>query len=232
MTEPVDVLVLAPHPDDAEMSCGGTILRLVAAGHRVAVVDMSRGEKATRGTAETRARECAAASAVLGLHLRPNLALPDAELRDDEAALRAVIGVLREHRPALFLAPTDRDLHPDHQATGAVARRAYFHAGLANVFPDLGPAHRPKLLLHYPLHNEIAPTLCVDISEVADRKLEAVRCYGTQFGGADRTHFARLDLLQRAEARDRFYGAQVGCIAAEPFLCEGPLPIRDLAPLL
>lgn len=232
MTGAVDVLVLAPHPDDAEMSCGGTILELVASGRRVAVVDMTRGEKATRGSAEQRQRECDDASAVLGIHERVNLQLPDAELRDDDTCLAAVVGVLRRFRPRILLAPADRDLHPDHEATGMVARRAYFHSGLKNLLPELGPPHRPRLLLHYPLHEEVAPTLCVDISAVAEKKLEAVRCYATQFGGADRAHLARLDLLQRAEARDRFYGAQMGCLAAEPFSSAGPLPLSGLAALL
>jgi bacillithiol biosynthesis deacetylase BshB1 len=232
MTEAVDVLVLAPHPDDAEMSCGGTILRLVAAGTKVAIVDLTRGEKATRGTPEQRQAECAAATAALGVHQRHNLELPDAGLRDDDAALAAVVGIVRRLRPRILLAPGDRDLHPDHEAAGKIARRAYFHSGLANVLPTLGAAHRPRHLLHYPLHDEGRPTLCVDISAVAARKLEAVRCYRSQYGGTDRGHLARLDPLQRAEARDRHYGAMIGCTAAEPFWSDGPLRIADFGFLL
>lgn len=224
----VDVMVLAPHPDDAEMSCGGTVLKLVAAGKRVAIVDMTRGEMASRGTAELRRAECEAATALLGVQQRLNLELPDAALRDDERALAAVIGALRQLRPRLLLAPAIHDLHPDHEATGRVARRAYFHAGLAKVQPELGPPHRPAAVLHYPLHHELAPTLCVDISDVVDQKMEAVRCYGTQFGGAERRHLARLDVVQRAAARNLFYGAQIGCLAAEPFGSDGPLNVADL----
>lgn len=231
MTDPVDVMVLAPHPDDAEMSCGGTILKLVAAGRRVAVVDMTAGEKATRGSVDERRAECAAATAVLGIHERTNLGLPDAELRDDDRCLTAVLETLRRLRPDILLAPLDHDLHPDHEATGKVARRAYFHAGLANLRPDLGPPHRPRVFLLYPLHDEIDPAFCVDISAVAETKLEAVRCYATQFGGNNRGHFARLDPLQRAEARDRFYGAQVGCTAAEPFASPSPIAVADLSAL-
>jgi bacillithiol biosynthesis deacetylase BshB1 len=223
-----DVVVLAPHPDDAEMSCGGTILRLVAAGRRVAIVDATRGENASRGSPEVRRAECDAATAVLGVEVRLNLELPDAGVRDDDRALAAVVGALRSLRPRLLLAPADRDLHPDHEATGRLARRAWFHAGLAKVLPHLGPPHRPALLLHYPLHDEIEPTFCVDISAVAARKLQAVRCYATQYGGAERSHLARLDLLQRAEARDRFYGAQIGRPAAEPFRADSAVDVAAL----
>lgn len=232
MTDTTDVLVLAPHPDDAEMSCGGSILRLVAGGARVVIADMTRGEKATRGTPEERRAECEAATTLLGIAERINLGLPDAELRDDEACLGPVIELLRRLRPGILLAPLDRDLHPDHEATGRLARRAWFHGGLVRFRPELGAPHRPRLLLHYPLHHDVAPTLCVDISAVAERKLEAVRCYATQFGGTDRAHLARLDPLERAQARDRYYGAQIGCLAAEPFWVDGPLPLEDLRSLV
>ena len=231
MTDPVCAMVLAPHPDDAELSCGGTVMRLVEAGHRVAIVDMTRGEMGTVGTPETRAEECEAATRVLGVHERRNLGLPDAFVRDDDDALRAVIGAIRDLRPEILFAPLDRDLHPDHEATGLVARRAFFHSGLAKVMPELGAPHRPQTLLHYPLHHEVDPSLCVDISSVAARKLDAIRCYATQFGG-DNQHRARLDVLQRAEARDRFYGSRIGTMAAEAFWSDGPLVIRDPSTLL
>ena len=232
MSDTTDVMVLAPHPDDAEMSCGGTIISLVDAGLSVVIVDMTRGEKATRGTEQTRQQECEAASTILGIRERRNLGLPDAEVRDDDTALAAVVGAVRQLKPRLVLAPFWRDLHPDHEATGKIARRAWFHAGLAKVLPEIGAPHRPERLLHYPLHEEITPALCVDTSSAADRKLEAIRCYSTQFGGEDRSHLARLDLLQRAEARDRFYGAQVGCLAAEPFHTDGPIKLSDVHGLL
>jgi LmbE family N-acetylglucosaminyl deacetylase len=106
---------------------------------------------------------------------------------------------MRRTRPRVMLAPLDRDLHPDHEATGLLARRAYFHAGLVRFRPELGSPHRPELLLHYPLHNDVAPTLCVDIAAVADRKLDAIRCYATQFGAADRSHLARMELTVAME---------------------------------
>ena len=227
-----DAMVLAPHPDDAELSCGGTILKLVAAGARVAIVDMTQGEKASRGSARERAAECAAATARLGVAARENLTLPDAEVRDDEPALRAVLGALRRLRPRLLLAPMERDLHPDHAATGAVAGRAFFHAGLVNLWPELGPPHRPKVLLRYALHEEVDPSLCVDISDVAETKLEILRCYRSQLPGDDRAYLWGLDVVERARSRDQYWGARTGCRAAEPFRAERPLTVGSLMALL
>jgi bacillithiol biosynthesis deacetylase BshB1 len=233
MSQPFDVLVLAAHPDDAEIQCGGTILQLVAAGRRVAIVDLSRGEKGTYGDPTTRAEECAAATRLLGVQLRENLGLPDTELRDDARAQAAVVGVLRRLRPALLLAPLAHDLHPDHEAAGQVARRAFFTAGLKNVHPELGAPFRPELLAHFPGHLPAEPTFCVDISEFEERKHAAIACYATQFPAGQRAHFVRgLDPQQRRQAADRYWGARIGCRAAEPFVVDGPLRVRQLAVLL
>jgi bacillithiol biosynthesis deacetylase BshB1 len=228
-----DALVLAAHPDDAEIHCGGTILKLVAAGRRVVLADMTRGEKGTRGTAELRAAECAAATAMLGVAARENLALPDTALRDDDAALAAVLGAIRRHRPRLMFAPWPKDLHPDHEATGKVARRAWFHAGLRNVHPELGEPFRPGMLLFYPSHDAVEPTLCVDITDHVDAKQQVIACYASQIAASQRTHLVRgLDPMERALAADRFHGSRVGCKAAEPFVHDGPLRVTDLGLLL
>lgn len=225
---PSFALVLAPHPDDAELACGGLILRWTGAGRRIVVADMTRGECGTLGSAEIRAAEAAAASTVLGLDERINLGLPDAKLCDDEEAVQAVIKVIRQYQPEILLAPLAKDLHPDHAATGAVAGKAFFLAGLKKLYPDLGGPHRPRLLLRYPLHEQLAPSFCVDISEVADRKQEAIRCFASQLGGSGQSDPARLNLLDRAEVRDRFYGARIGVRAAEPFASDGPLTLTGI----
>ena len=228
-----DVLVLAAHPDDAELHCGGTVLKLIAAGRSVVLCDLTHGEKGTRGDAVTRAAECEAATRALGVARRLNLGLPDTQLRDDPAALAKVLGAVRELRPRVLIAPFPRDLHPDHEATGLVARRAWFHGGLRNVHPELGEPFRPELLLFYPSHLPVEPTLCVDISDVADRKLAAIACYRSQIAPAHRSHLVRgLDPLERATAADRFFGARIGCRAAEPFVSDGPLRVAGLDTLL
>ncbi len=225
-----DVLVLAAHPDDLEIHCAGTILLLVQAGRRVELADCTRGERGSRGDAQTRARECEAATARLGAAARHNLGLPDTELRDDEPSTAAVLGLLRRLRPRTLLAPWWRDLHPDHEAAGRLARRAWFHAGLRHVHPELGEPFRPALLAHYPGHVPCEPTFCVDITAVASTKRDVIACYASQIAPAQRTHLVRgLDPLERAEASDRFWGARVGCRAAEPFLVDGPFRLQDLA---
>lgn len=227
---PVDVLVVAPHPDDAELACGGAILRLGGSGLAVGVVDLTRGEAATRGSPRLRAEEAAAAGRILKLAERHNLGLPDARLTDDEPSARPLVAALRRMRPALLLAPAVEDLHPDHAAAGRLARRAFFLAGLANYHGELGPPARPKMMLTYPLHDPIRPVVCVDISAVAERKLEAIRCYASQLGPG--SHRTGLDPLARAQARDAYYGALIGCAAAEPYGAHGPVRLDDLTCLL
>ena len=162
---------------------------------------------------------------------RLNLGLPDTGVRDDDDAVRRVIEVLRAERPRVLAAPLEHDVHPDHAATGRIASRAWFLAGLKNAFPDAGLAHRPRHLLRYPLHDPVEPTFCVDISAVADRKLQAVRCYASQLGGAAGVRTG-LDPLQRAEARDRYFGALIGARAAEPYATDGPLALENITCLL
>jgi bacillithiol biosynthesis deacetylase BshB1 len=233
--QPVDVLVLAAHPDDAEIGCGGTILRLTAAGRRVAVVDATRGEAATRGSPELRAAEADAASALLGLCARENLGLPDGRIEAGEAATAQVVEVLRRLRPRLLLAHLPTDVHPDHVAVAELARRAFFLAGLAKVRPEAGPPHRPRLLLRFFGNDAREPGFCVDVSAFAERKRAAVACYASQIPAtaAERAHFVRgLDPIQRFEARDRWFGAQCGVAAAEPFVVDGPASLDELAFLL
>lgn len=228
-----DVLVLAPHPDDAEIGCGGTILLLARQGRRVVIVDLTRGEKGSRGDAPTRVREAAAAADKLGVAARENLALPDTALADDDLALRGVLGAIRRYRPALLLGPHGRDPHPDHVAAHAVCRRAWFHAGLANVLPELGPPFRPSRVLWYPGNDLVEPAVVVDIAAVAEAKLDVVRCYASQVTGDDRAHFVhRLDPIERVQLRDRYYGSRVGAGAGEGFVAEGGLRLSDPSALL
>ncbi len=238
MTEPVklppcDVLALGPHPDDIEIGAGGTLLLLQRANFSIALVDCSRGEKGSRGTAAERDAEAAAAAKVLGAAVRHNLGLPDAGVRADAAATDALVAVLRAVRPRLLLAPHQHDVHPDHAATAQLAERAFFLAGLRNHEPGLGGPHRPRSFLRYPLNRPIEPTLAVDITSVAADKAELIRCYRSQLNPPDRSHLVLgLDVLERAEVRDRFYGARIGVAAAEPFWHDGPVAVRDLRLLL
>jgi bacillithiol biosynthesis deacetylase BshB1 len=226
--KPADVLLLGPHPDDVEIAASGTILRFLASGRRVSIVDATRGERGSRGTVEDRDAEAAAASRLLGLHERHNLGLPDTEVAVDEPATRALVAALRSARPTLVFAPVAMDQHPDHVAAARLAERATFLAGLAKYAPDLGAPFRPRLLVRYPGNQPVEPTFVVDISDLQDKKAEVLRCYASQMAPPDRQHLLqRLDLLERSQVRDRFHGARVGLAAAEPFCLDGPLPVHD-----
>jgi bacillithiol biosynthesis deacetylase BshB1 len=221
------VLALGAHPDDVELCCGGWLLLAEQRGQRVVVVDLTRGELATNGTVEERAAEAQAAAAVLGLALRENLGLPDGGLRaDDEEQLAAVVGALRRHRPQLLLAPCLEARHPDHAAAGLLAQRATFFAGLRRYRPELGAPHRPLRLLSYPERHDVRADLVVDVSAVYERKLAAVRCHRSQFGG-EQTLLVQPLGLEAFTVRDRYWGASIGVSHGEPYVLGAPVPISD-----
>ena len=226
--EPCDVLAFGPHPDDVEIGAGGTLLRLIAAGHAASIVDLTRGEKGSRGTVDERLAEAAAAGAAMALQQRANLGIPDTQVAVDDAQTNLLVAVLRQARPRLLFAPHEHDLHPDHTAAARLVSRAFFLAGLKNHEPRLGEPHRPRLVLRYPGNVPVEPSIVVDISEVAARKDDVVRCYRSQLAPPDRSHLLQgIDVLERARVRDRFHGARIGVAAAEPFWHDGPLPVRE-----
>lgn len=228
-----DVLVIGPHPDDIEIGNAGTLLLLRKAGRRIGLLDLTQGEKGSRGTVAERATEAAAATAALGALFRSNLGLPDTDVRVDERGVQLLVGALRSARPALLIGPHVHDVHPDHIAAAQLLERAWFLAGLVNYEPKLGSPHRPRVFLRYPGNRPIEPTLVVDISAVATEKAAVVRCYRSQLNPPTRDHLVLgLDVLERSVVRDQFYGARIGARAGEPFAHDGPLPVRDLQLLL
>lgn len=227
---PCDVLAIGAHPDDVEIGAAGTLLLLVAAGRTVSILDVTRGEMGSRGTAADRDAEAKAAAARLGAQERHNLGCPDTGVAVDDFTTTRFVAALRSARPRLLFAPHAHDVHPDHTATAALAERAFFLAGLKNFAPQLGAPHRPALFLRYPGNRHVEPTVAVDITAVADHKAEVLRCYRSQLSPPDRAHLVQgLDVLERAEVRDRYHGARIGTRAAEPFWHDGPLPLRAAA---
>lgn len=233
----LDALVVGAHPDDAEISMGGTILRLVGAGRRVGIVDLTHGELGTRGDRATRDAETRAANERLGIAVRHNLELGDGRATASIEAREALAALLRRHRPELVLAHHLEDLHPDHAAAGRIARDAWYLAGLARLAELAGdePAPRPRRLLHFMGHVPFDPTFVVDISPVWEAKVEVVRCYASQLAPRnaddDGRHFLfGADILERMETKARYYGERVGARYGEPLLHHGPVPFAD--PLL
>lgn len=184
MTEPLDVLAVMAHPDDAEIFCGGALIKSAEAGERTGVLDLTAGEAGSRGTVGSRAREAAAAAEVLGLAERRCAGLKDAGLVNDRASRIVVAGLIRALRPGVVVTHRTGGRHPDHRAAAALARDASFLAGLRN-FPADGPPHRPGKVVYALAFTEepVKPTFAVDITSQMDRKIEALSAYGTQFHG-------------------------------------------------
>lgn len=229
----LDALVVAAHPDDAEISLGGTILRMVRAGRAVGIVDVTRGELGSRGDRATRAAESAAADAIMGVAVRHNLDRPDGRVQPDPETREALAALIRRHRPNVVLAHHTEDLHPDHAATGALARAAWYLAGLRRLAAGAGDAaHRPPRLLHYPGHVPFEPTFVVDVTPVFEDKRRLVHAYASQLRPEDErddgTHLLfGADILERMETKARYWGEKIGVRYGEPLLHRGPLPLDD-----
>jgi len=224
VTQPVDVLALGAHPDDVELGCGATLVLAARSGLRVAAADLSRGEMASAGTVEQRNRERLEAARILGLCARPCLDLPDTRVGRDEGHLDAVVALLRDLCPRVVLAPALDDRHPDHAATGRLARDAAFAAGLGRA--GSGPAYRPGHLFHYMVHHPFPPSFVVDVSETWPVKLAAVAAHASQFGDAGLPSAAGL--LAAVDARAVWHGAMIGVARGEAFWAAGPVPLPGL----
>ncbi|MEO8700301.1 MAG: bacillithiol biosynthesis deacetylase BshB1 [Kofleriaceae bacterium] len=226
----IDVLAFGAHPDDVELFCGGTVIRLGELGHAVGVADLTRGERASHGTPEERARETIAASAELGLAFRDNLELPDTELAATPDQIAAVVAVLRRRRPEVVLAPYHADRHPDHVAASELVRRAVAFAGIRKYAPETGERFVPRQLLYYAMRHRMTPSFVVDTSAVAARKARAIACYASQVerrAGDDPTLISAPGALAAIEARDRYYGSMIGTSHGEPLRAAAVLGLVD-----
>lgn len=239
----IDVLAFGPHPDDVELFCGGLLARMAAQGYRTGIIDLTRGEKSSRGTPETRAEETEAASRALKLSLRENLGLPDGWVnpwsgfedpepdRTRTAAVARVVEVLRRLRPELVVVPWEEERHPDHEATSALVTRALFFAGVRKFDTEPpGAPFTPRQVLYYPLRHLAEPSFVVDVTSVYEQKRAAVRCYASQVQprpDAPRTLVGSPLSLSSLEARDAFYGAQVGVAYGEPYVLRETLGLND-----
>jgi bacillithiol biosynthesis deacetylase BshB1 len=234
MTVKLDCLLIAAHPDDGEISAGGTLLRMARAGRSIGIVDLTRGEMGTRGSEAERTLEAAAATEKLGLAVRHNLELPDSRVIVTVEAREALADLIRLHRPQILMAHHTEDLHPDHAAAGTLARQAWYFAGLARLGDPAGPpAHRPAHIFHFMSHDRFEPTVVVDIGPVWEEKLELVRCFASQLRPANADdngeHFLfGADILERVETKARYWGERIGVRYGEPLLHRGPLPAGDL----
>lgn len=228
MTAPVDVLAFSPHPDDVELFCGGFLATAAARGQSVVVVDLTRGEAASRGTVEERAQEAEAAARALGLRARENLALPDAGL-DPRAGVEKLVEAIRRLRPLVVVGPWEEERHPDHEAAAALVERAVFLAGLAKHAAP-GAPHAPRAVMMYPMRRLTTPSFVVDVTAAYPTKRAAIACYGSQVApsaSGPATLVGSPLSLSSLEARDAFYGAQIGVAYGEPFVVREQIAVPD-----
>lgn len=228
----LDALVIAPHPDDAELSMGGTIIRLLGQGWKVGILDLTSGEPTPLGSVETRKRETEAASLALGLAWRRNLGLPNRSLEPTLAHRRELAAVFREARPRLLFAPFWEDAHPDHLAATKLVEDARFWSKLSKSDIPGTPFHPSRILYYFSVHLRIVerPSFVVDISDQLAAKVEAMRAYRSQL--LDNVPEGQPGVIDSVCDRTRFWGNTVGVRHAEPFASREPIGLGSLDSLL
>ena len=234
MTE-VHLLAVAAHRDDVELTCGGTLIKAARQGYRTAILDLTQGEMGTRGSAATRAAEASRAAEVMQLAARENLDLPDAGIVNDPATRERLARVIRRFRPRVVIAPAPTGRHPDHIVTSQLVRDACFVAGLAKLAPEV-PKHRPNKVVHTLSFRQDAtkPTFVVDITEVFEQKMEAIRSYDSQFSGvtqAGEVYPNGEPLYEMVRHYAAYYGALIRRRYGEPFLTVETMLVDDIVAL-
>ena len=227
----LDVLAFGPHPDDLELTCGGTLIALSDHNYSVGVIALTRGELGTRGTAEIRTREFEEAAQLMGVAERTILDIPDGDIQSNRENQLKVIHQIRRHRPKIVLAPYWRDRHPDHERASLLVREATFLAGLEKI-ETKEPPYRPYRVLFYPCRYEFSASFIVDISDSHERKLKTVQAYKSQFQNSSKdneseTSISRPEFLEAVVTRAKQYGSYIGTAYGEPFLVREPLRVDD-----
>jgi bacillithiol biosynthesis deacetylase BshB1 len=237
----LDILVMAAHPDDAEMSCGGTMAMAIGKGRKVGIVDFTKGELGTRGTPEIRAAEAAAASRLLDIQVRENLGFRDGFFKNDEEHQMKLIRTIRRYQPDIVLANAVEDRHPDHGKGAALAVDACFLSGLRMIqtFEDDGTpqaAWRPKFLYHYIQDRYIKPDLVVDISDFWEAKEASIRAYKSQFYDPASTepesYLTSPEFLEFLKARSQEMGHSIGAKFGEGYTKTKMIGVKDLFDLI
>jgi bacillithiol biosynthesis deacetylase BshB1 len=232
---PVDLLAIAAHRDDVELTCGGTLLRAADQGYVTGILDLTQGEMGTRGSAELRAAEAERAARVLGVRERRNAGLPDAGIHNTDETRRLVVEQIRHFAPRVVILPFPVGRHPDHRLASELARDACFLSGLAR-YPAAGAPHRPHKILYALAYREdpVKPTFVVDITDQMARKMEAIRCYASQFDGAKAAGEifpTGQDLYGLVETQNAHYGSLIRTRFAEPFFTDETVRVDDVVTL-
>jgi bacillithiol biosynthesis deacetylase BshB1 len=231
----IDLLAIMPHPDDAELLCGGTLIRAADQGHKTGILDLTAGELGSRGDRETRRQEAERAAELLGLMRRLNLGLPDAAIQNDQDSRIRLVEAIRELRPRTVILPYLDGRHPDHRVSSELGYDACFLAGLKN-YPANGEPHRPTKVLYALAYREHAykPTFVVDTSDTFERKLDAIRCYGSQFDGVKslgELFPADVPMYDLVRIQDAHCGSLIRTAYGEPFYTRETTQIDDVVDL-
>jgi N-acetylglucosamine malate deacetylase 1 len=235
----LDVIVFASHPDDAELTMGGTIAKFADNNLKVGIIDLTRGELSSRGTVETRQKEAERAAAILKVAVRENLQLPDGAISRNKENLMKIIMILRQYKPKIVFAPYINDRHPDHIDTSILIKEAVFASGLEKIktyhYDIPQETFRPQKLFYYMQTFTFDPSFIFDITGYHNVKMEAVRAYSTQFYDAKstepQTFISRPEFINYIESRSLFYGFQIGKQYGEPFYSEEKIEL-DLVALI
>ena len=227
----IDALAFGAHPDDIELSCSGLLLKLKKQGYSVGIVDLTRGELGTRGSAEIRAAEAKEASHILDLNIRENALLNDGNITIDDSSKKVVIEIIRKYRPKVVFCPYWDDRHPDHVATSKLVDISFFYSGLSKIATE--HAHyRPESLIYYFQHTVVQPTFIVDISDEFETKLKAIKAFKSQFyekeSSEPQTYISRPEFLESVTNKAKYFGFQIGVDYGEPFLVKSAIKINNI----
>ena len=236
--EKLDILAFAAHPDDTELCCGGTLAALANEGHKVGVVDFSKGEMGSRGTPELRMKESKKASEIIGLSVRDNLGLPDTRIENKEKYRLKIIQKVRRYRPHICLVGASSDRHPDHGNATRLALDAIFYSGLVKIGTSDKDGNsqqpwRPSHILHYMQDRTFEPDIVFDITDTFETKKKAILAFSSQFnvensGDEPETYISSSKFFKGIEARARHYGHLIGAEFGEPFkYYNGPVPMNS-----
>jgi len=233
----LDAIAIFSHPDDAELSVAGTLLKLKQFGYRTAVVDMTRGEMGTRGTQEIRAAEAEAAAAAMKLDLRLNLEQPDGHIWLNEQSRTAVVRIIRQYQPKILMTTHWDDPHPDHANTARIVREAARLATMLRYDSKGGfPAVKMPAIMHSLYSRLVVPSFIVDVSEFVEAKMQAIKTHASQFYDAEsqepETRISEASFLEQIEFRMRYFGSLIGVAAGEPFYVREALNVSDPIELL
>lgn len=232
----LDILAFGAHPDDVEMSCGGTLMKHISLGAKMGIIDLTRGELGTRGSAELRLKEAEEARKILGVTVRENLSMRDGFFANDEKHQLEVISVLRKYKPDIVIANAVTDRHPDHGKAAELIRDACFLSGLTKIETTYDgrkqEAWRPRTVYHYIQDKNLQPDFVVDVSDFYEQKMKSIAAYKSQFYNPDSvepaTYISKPDFLDSLRGRDRIWGKIIGVSYAEGFTVNRVIGVPNL----